>query len=273
MGGGVTVWGGVGNSKGWGGLISYVIPCINAGTGDGALGHSAIMTFWCQWGGGCLLGSYEGRCWSQGVRGRKISHHLWGRDARAPLTWSSSKGITTTWMNDSRQKHLLIMMSSVAHEPMYFVRMMEQDWRLWRPQHHWTAWHDEALMQRHWYLKVNHGEDLFAPLNEESSADVQVEVGETVCFSLRTAKQDSWNLCRSRCCAEGVNWDTPGRCPTDGWYNEVAVPSSADCSSSGKRTAGTPPRTSWNDRECPLEADKQTQTFKINTFSVPLTLS
>lgn len=30
-----------------------------------------------------------------------------------------------------------------------------------------------------WYLKINHGKDFFTPLNEKSSTDVQVEVGET----------------------------------------------------------------------------------------------
>ena len=37
------------------------------------------------------------------------------------------------------------------------------------------------------YLKVDHGQDLFAPLNEERSAHVQVEVGEA--FSLRLRNQ------------------------------------------------------------------------------------
>lgn len=38
------------------------------------------------------------------------------------------------------------------------------------------------------HLEVDHGQDLFAPLDEERRAHVQVEVGETVSFSLRGKK-------------------------------------------------------------------------------------
>lgn len=34
------------------------------------------------------------------------------------------------------------------------------------------------------YLKVTHGEDLLAPLQQECSTDVEVEVGEALSFSL-----------------------------------------------------------------------------------------
>lgn len=49
----------------------------------------------------------------------------------------------------------------------------------------------------------------------------------------------------------------PGRCPTDEWYNEVAAPSSAGCSSIETQTAGTPPHISWNECEYPLKTDKK----------------
>ena len=38
--------------------------------------------------------------------------------------------------------------------------------------------------------------------------------------------------------AEGAKESSPGRCPTGGWYNAGAPPSSAGCSSSGRQTAG-----------------------------------
>lgn len=39
-----------------------------------------------------------------------------------------------------------------------------------------------------------------------------------------------------------VNVRVPGRCPTVGWCSVAAAPSSGGCSSSGRRTAGIPPR-------------------------------
>lgn len=39
-------------------------------------------------------------------------------------------------------------------------------------------------MERSRYLEVNHGENLFAPLEEESSADVEMEMGKALRFRL-----------------------------------------------------------------------------------------